>query len=314
MKNNIISKKLNIEYPIIQAGMIWVSGAKLAAACSNAGILGTIGAGSMSPELLKAQIIKAKSLTMSPLAVNLPLLYSKIEQQIDISLTEGIKIFITSAGSPKKYTKYLKDQGAIVIHATSTPELAKKCEDAGVDMLIAEGFEAGGHNGRDEITTFALIPQVRQAVDIPIIAAGGIASGDGILAARALGADGVQLGTRFITCHESSAHENFKSAVIAASANDTKLMMKNHVPVRLLKSKFYNQVQELENSCASKEQLIELLGKGRAKAGMHEGNLEIGELEVGQISGLITKNLSARQIVNNLVSEYNDCLNKISGP
>ena len=315
LKMSELLKLLPIKLPIIQAGMVWVSGGKLAAASANAGILGVIGAGSMKPDLLEQHILKAKSLTTHPerLAVNVPLLYEKTKEQLEISLKLGIKIFITSAGSPKTYTKWLKDHGAIVIHVVSSPELAIKCEQAGCDAVVAEGFEAGGHNGRDELTTLVLIPQVVKAVKIPVIAAGGIGNGQGIAAVLALGAQGVQLGTRFVTANESSAHENFKQAVLHAGSNSTMLMMKKHVPVRLLKNQFYEEVKRLEEQCASVEELTTLLGHGRAKAGMLEGDLNNGELEIGQVSGLIKKAGSVQEIVQDLITEYNECLKKM-GP
>ncbi|MCP4913316.1 MAG: nitronate monooxygenase [Oligoflexia bacterium] len=301
---NKICDLLKIKYPIIQAGMVWVSGGKLAAAASNSGALGLIGAGSMKPELLKEHIIKAQGLTEKPIGINVPLLYHGVEDQIKTALDLGIRIFFTSAGSPKKFTKFLKDEGCIVVHVTSSPLLAKKCEDAGVDAIVAEGFEAGGHNGRDEITTMALIPQVRDAVSIPVIAAGGIADGRQMAAALCLGADAVQIGTRFAVTKESSAHDNFQQAIIKAGFGDTKLMMKEVVPVRLLKNKFYDEVQELENRCASKEELIALLGKGRAKAGMLDGDLEKGELEIGQVSAMIQKSLTCQELVDQLIKQY----------
>lgn len=304
MKKNLICDLLKIDYPIIQAGMVWVSGAKLAAASANAGILGVIGAGSMKPDLLLQHLDKARQLTQKSLAVNVPLLYKDAEKQIQICLDSGIKIFITSAGSPKIFTKKIKDNNCLVIHVVSTPDLAKKCEEAGVDMVIAEGFEAGGHNGRDEITTMSLIPQVVDAVKIPVIAAGGIGDGRGILAAFSLGAQGAQLGTRFVATVESSAHPNFKQEIIRASFNSTMLAMKKSVPVRLLKNKFYEEVLTLENQCASKEQLEELLGKGRAKLGMFEGNLTEGELEIGQITGLIKDIPTVDELVKRLLTEY----------
>lgn len=315
LKMSELLKLLPIKLPIIQAGMVWVSGGKLAAASANAGILGVIGAGSMKPDLLEQHILKAKSLTTHPerLAVNVPLLYEKTKEQLEISLKLGIKVFITSAGSPKTYTKWLKDHGAIVIHVVSSPELAIKCEQAGCDAVVAEGFEAGGHNGRDELTTLVLIPQVVKAVKIPVIAAGGIGNGQGIAAVLALGAQGVQLGTRFVTANESSAHENFKQAVLHAGSNSTMLMMKKHVPVRLLKNQFYEEVKRLEEQCASVEELTTLLGHGRAKAGMLEGDLNNGELEIGQVSGLIKKAGSVQEIVQELILEYNECLKKM-GP
>ena len=301
-----ITDLLPIKYPIIQAGMVWVSGGKLAAASANAGILGVIGAGSMKPDLLKHHIEKAKSLTSYPerLAVNVPLLYEKTKEQLQTSLDSGIRIFITSAGSPKTYTAWLKDQGAKVIHVTSSPELAKKCEAAGVDAVIAEGFEAGGHNGRDEITTLVLIPQVVDAVKIPVIAAGGIVDGRGIAAALSLGAQGVQLGTRFVATIESSAHENFKQAILNSTPSSTMLMMKKHVPVRLLKNPFYEEVKKLEDQGASEEELVKLLGHGRARAGMLEGDLAQGELEIGQGCSLIHDCPTVADVVNNLVLDY----------
>jgi enoyl-[acyl-carrier protein] reductase II len=304
MKN--ITNLLPIKYPIIQAGMVWVSGGKLAAASANAGILGVIGAGSMKPELLKEHILKAQSLTQYPerLAVNVPLLYEKSHEQLQVALDHGIKIFITSAGSPKTYTSWLKSCGAIVIHVTSSPELAKKCEAAGCDAVIAEGFEAGGHNGRDELTTMVLIPQVADAVKIPVIAAGGIIDGRGMAAAFCLGAQGVQMGTRFVASLESSAHENFRNAIIHSTPSSTMLVMKKHVPVRLLKNKFYEGIKKLEDEGASEEKLIQELGKGRARQGMLEGNLEEGELEIGQGCSMVRKVQSVEHIVNEVVNEY----------
>lgn len=307
-----ITKFLPITYPIIQAGMVYVSGGKLAAASANAGILGVIGAGSMKPDVLDHHIKKAISLTSHSerLAVNVPLLYEKTKEQIDLSLKLGIKIFITSAGSPKAYTSYLKDQGCIVIHVTSSPDLALKCEAAGCDAVIAEGFEAGGHNGRDEITTMALIPQVSDAVKIPVIAAGGIADGRGIAAAMSLGAQGVQLGTRFVATLESSAHPHFKEAILNSSHSSTMLMMKNVVPVRLLKNKFYEDVKRLEEQGASKEEMIKLLGHGRARKGMLEGDLEEGELEIGQVSSMMKDLPSVNELVKRLVFEYRETIKR----
>ncbi len=304
MKN--ITNLLPIKYPIIQAGMVWVSGGKLAAASANAGILGVIGAGSMKPELLKEHILKAQSLTKHPerLAVNVPLLYEKSLEQFQMALDLGIKIFITSAGSPKTYTSWLKSCGAIVIHVTSSPELARKCEAAGCDAIIAEGFEAGGHNGRDELTTMVLIPQVTDAVKIPVIAAGGIIDGRGMAAAFCLGAQGVQMGTRFVASLESSAHENFRKAIIHSTPSSTMLVMKKHVPVRLLKNKFYEGIKKLEDEGASEEKLIQELGKGRARQGMLEGNLEEGELEIGQGCSMVRKVQSVEEIVNEVVNDY----------
>lgn len=311
MIKNKLTELLKIDLPIIQAGMVWVSGGKLAAASANAGCLGVIGAGSMKPELLKEHIKKAQSLTKKSLAVNIPIMYPQAKEQIDSALEQGIKIFITSAGSPKKFTKYLKDNDCIVVHVTATAQLAKKCEDAGVDAIIAEGFEAGGHNGRDEITTLALIPQVVKSVKIPVIAAGGIAEGSAIVACLALGVDAVQMGTRFLMTKESSAHNNFKNLIIKATGSDTKLMMKKHVPVRLLKNKFYEEVEQLEDHCASKEQLVELLGKGRAKSGMLDGDINKGELEVGQVVGLINDIPSVQELVDTLKEEYQQAINRL---
>ncbi|GAB4016883.1 MAG: nitronate monooxygenase [Bdellovibrio sp.] len=303
---------LGIETPIIQAGMVWVSGGKLAAAAANAGALGIIGAGSMKPDLLKQHIEKAKTLTNKSLAVNVPLLYKDVESQLKVALESGIRIFFTSAGSPKKYTSMLKDHGAVVVHVTSTPELAIKCEEAGVDAVVAEGFEAGGHNGRDEITTMVLIPQVVDAVKIPVIAAGGIANGRQIIAALALGAQAVQMGSRFAVTRESSAHENFKKAIMNSKSGDTKLMMKNLVPVRLLKNKFYEEVAELEAKCADAAALKALLGKGRAKAGMLEGDIERGELEIGQVSALIRNEPTCAELMTQLQTEMKNALSKVN--
>lgn len=309
-QNNVICKMLSIKYPIFQAGMVWVSGGKLAAAAANAGILGVVGAGSMKPDLLKKHILKAKSLTKKPIAINIPLLYHGAKEQIDTALKEGIRIFITSAGNPKKFTPYLKENGAIVIHVVSNPYLAKKCEDAGVDIIVAEGFEAGGHNGKDELTTMVLIPQVKKAVSIPVVAAGGIGFGSQMAASFMLGADGVQIGSRFVTSIESSAHQNFKDAILKSTYSDTMLQMKKVVPVRLLKNKFSDTIFSLENENASKEKLIEVLGKGRAKKGMLEGDLDEGELEIGQVSGQIDQILTVKEIVDEIVSDYKLTISK----
>jgi len=306
-----ITELLNIKYPIVQAGMVWVSGANLAAAAANAGCLGVIGAGSMTLELLDQQLKKVNSLTDRPVAINLPLLYSKVDQQIEIALKNNIKIFITSAGSPKKYTKFLKDKGCIVIHVTSTPELAVKCELAGVDAIVAEGFEAGGHNGRDEITTLALIPQVVKAVSIPVIAAGGFATGGSVAAGLALGASAIQMGTRFLMTKESSAHDNYKNLLLNSQSGSTKLMMKDLVPVRLFKNKFYDEVEKLELECAEKEKRIEHLGHGRAKLGMLDGDIDQGELEVGQVCSLIKDIPSTQDMVNQLIKEYNETIDHL---
>lgn len=312
-QNHNIKELFGIKYPIIQGGMVWVSGGKLAGAVSKAGGLGLVGAGSMKPELLSEHIKKAQAITSEPLGVNVPLLYKYSEDQIKTALNLGIKIFFTSAGSPKKYTGYLKDQGCTVVHVTSTPELALKCEAAGVDAIVAEGFEAGGHNGRDEITTMTLIPQVVDAVSIPVIAAGGIGDGRAIAAAMALGASGVQLGSRFAATQESSAHDNFKRAIVNATSGSTMLSMKKLVPVRLLKNKFYDEITAMENNCDDPEKIQEHLGKGRAKAGMLEGDMNEGELEIGQVSGLIKDIPTVEECIKDLVAGYNQAINSLSG-
>ena len=309
---NPVCEKLQIKYPLIQAGMVWVSGGKLAAAAANAGCLGVIGAGSMQVDVLSSQIQKARARTQNSLAINLPLLYSGVEEQINCALEHGIKIFITSAGSPKKWTPYLQKNGACVIHVCASPTLAKKCEDAGVDMVIAEGFEAGGHNGRDELTTMTLIPQVRDKIKIPLIAAGGIGDARGMLAARALGADAVQMGTRFLMTEESRAHMNYKKLLLNATEASTELSMKELVPVRLFKNQFYQEVKALEQKGANAEQLKTLLGKGRARKGMHEGDLEQGELEIGQICSLIKDIPSVQEMVTQLIEEYQQLKQSIS--
>lgn len=308
---NIITKLFSIKYPIIQAGMVWCSGWKLASAVSNAGGLGLIGSGSMHPEIFLDHVKKCKNATSKPFGVNVPLLYPQIDEIIKIILEEGIKIVFTSAGSPKKYTSVLKENGVTVVHVVSSTKFAVKCQEAGVDAVVAEGFEAGGHNGIDETTTMALIPMVRKSIDIPLIAAGGIATGANMLAAFALGADGVQVGTRFAASEESSAHIEFKKMIINSNEGDTKLMMKKLVPVRLLKNKFYQDVQKAEDNCASIDDLKNILGKGRAKKGMLEGDLEEGELEIGQVSSLVNEIQSAEKIVEDLVKEYNEAFEKM---
>lgn len=313
MKNKITAL-FGIDYPIIQGGMVWVSGGKLAAAVSNAGGLGLVGAGSMQPELLHQHIVKAQSLTTRPIGVNVPLLYEKSKEQIDVALSLGVKIFFTSAGSPKKFTSYLKDHGGIVVHVTSSPELAIKCEEAKVDAVVAEGFEAGGHNGRDEITTLALIPQVRDAIKIPLIAAGGIADGRGILAAFSLGADGVQMGTRFLMTKESSAHQSFKDILLKATPSSTKTLMKATVPVRLFENQFAKEVMQIEESFHGedlKQKLNDHLGKFRAKNGMLDGDLSNGELEIGEIISLIKNIPSVEEVFNELISDYQTALKKL---
>jgi enoyl-[acyl-carrier protein] reductase II len=310
MKN--LCSLLNLEYPIVQAGMVWVSGAKLAAASANAGILGVIGAGSMNPELLEHHIIKALSLTNHPerLALNVPLLYDKTKEQLELGIKHGIKTFITSAGSPKTYTGWLKGEGRKVIHVVSTPEFAKKSEIAGCDAVVAEGYEAGGHNGREEITTLSLIPQVVDAVKIPVIAAGGIGDGRGIASVMCLGAQGAQLGTRFVATVESSAHENFKNAILNSSPSSTMVMMKKYIPVRLFKNNFFEEVKKLEDQGATKEELVELLGKGRARKGMFEGDMNDGEIEIGQIASLIRDIPTVEALVKRLIHEQRQCLPK----
>jgi enoyl-[acyl-carrier protein] reductase II len=301
---NKITNLFNIKYPIIQGGMIWNSGYKLASAVSNAGGLGLIGAGSMYPDVLRKHIQKCQKATDKPFGVNVPMLYPDLEEIMKIVIEQGVKIVFTSAGNPKTWTQHFKDNGIKVAHVVSSTKFALKAQDAGVDALVAEGFEAGGHNGRDETTTLTLIPAVRAHIDIPLIAAGGIATGRGMLAAMALGADGVQMGTRFVASIESSAHADFKDVVLKANEGDTQLTLKELAPVRLVKNKFYNDVQELYSKCPSKEDLENLLGKRRAKRGMFEGDLIEGELEIGQISGLIHDILPVQTIINNMMNEF----------
>ncbi len=304
--NTKITKLFNIKYPIIQAGMIWVSGYKLASAVSNAGGLGLIGAGSMYPHVLREHIQKCKKATNKPFGVNIPLFYPDLDEIIQIIIEEKVKIVFTSAGNPKLYTSFLKDNGITVAHVVSSVKFALKSQEAGVDAIVAEGFEAGGHNGREETTTFTLIPMVHEKIDIPLIAAGGIATGKGMLAAMVLGADGVQIGSKFVASDESSAHDNFKNTVVATEDGGTQLTLKELTPVRLIKNDFYNQVQELYKQKPSTEQLKELLGRARAKKGMFEGDLDEGELEIGQIAGLIHKVESAAKIVQEIMDEFND--------
>ncbi len=303
---NSITQLFNIKYPIVQGGMIWNSGYKLASAVSNAGGLGLIGAGSMYPEVLREHIQKCKKATDKPFGVNVPMLYPNIEEIMQILVEEGVKIVFTSAGNPKTWTPFLKENGITVVHVVSSTKFALKAQDAGVDAIVAEGFEAGGHNGRDETTTLTLIPMVREEITIPLIAAGGIATGRGMLAAMTLGADGVQMGSRFAASTESSAHDNFKKTIVEVNEGDTMLTLKELAPVRLIKNKFFNEVQELYTKCPSPEDLKELLGKRRAKRGMFEGDLEDGELEIGQIAGLIHDILPVEIIVNNVIKEFNE--------
>jgi len=304
----LINKLFNIQYPIVQGGMIWCSGWELASAVSNAGGLGLIGSGSMYPDVLRNHIKKCKKATDKPFGVNVPLLYPNIEEHIKIIIEEGVKIVFTSAGNPKTWTSHLKQHGITVVHVVANIKFALKCQEAGVDAIVAEGFEAGGHNGREETTTMALIPQIKKAVSIPIIAAGGIASGQAMVAAIALGADGVQVGSRFVTTHESSAHMNFKNAIINSSEGDTKLSLKQLTPVRLLKNEFANKVNELENKGASVEELSVLLGRGRAKKGMFEGDLIEGELEIGQVSSQIKSIQSVKEVIDEMVFDYNQTI------
>ena len=302
---NKITALFKIKYPVVQGGMIWVSGWKLASAVSNAGGLGLIGAGSMYPEVLREHIQKCKKATNKSFGVNVPMLYPDIEKIMDIIIEEGVKIVFTSAGNPKIWTSFLKEKGIIVVHVVSSVKFALKAEAAGVDAVVCEGFEAGGHNGRGETTTFTLMPMVKEQVGIPVLAAGGIASGKGMLAAMVLGADGVQIGSRFVATEESSAHQNFKNMIIDAKDGDTHLTLKELAPVRLLKNKFYQEVQELYQQNPSKDQLKELLGRARAKKGMFEGDLEDGELEIGQIAGLIHNIKPAKIVLEEIIEEYN---------
>lgn len=307
---NPICQLFQIKYPIIQGGMIWCSGWELAAAVSNAGGLGLIGAGSMYPEILDEHIQKCKAATSKPFGVNLPLLYPNIEAHIQTIIKHEVPIVFTSAGNPKTWTKTLQDAGIKVVHVVASVLFAQKAEAAGVDAIVAEGFEAGGHNGRDETTTLCLIPMVRKAVQIPVLAAGGIGTGEAMLAVMNLGADGVQIGSRFVASKESSAHLNFKEAVLAAKDGDTLLTLKELTPVRLLKNPFFEKVQQAYTDGANVSQLQELLGRGRAKKGMFEGDLSEGELEIGQVAGLFDEVLSAKEIIEQIVKAYNTALTK----
>ena len=309
---NRITKLFNIQYPLIQAGMIWNSGWRLASAVSNAGGLGVLGAGSMYPEVLREHIIKCKKATSKPFGVNVPMLYPNIEEIIEIIISEGVKIVFTSAGNPKVHTARLKENNITVVHVVSSVKFALKAQEAGVDAIVAEGFEAGGHNGREETTTFTLIPMVKEELNIPLIAAGGIANGKGMLAAMILGADGVQVGSRFVASNEASSHRAFKEMVVAAKEGDTLLTFKELAPVRMLKNKFFEEVMQLYTTNPTKEQLIELLGRARAKKGMFEGDLENGELEIGQIAGLIHDIKPAAQIVQEMVSEFEEAKKSVT--
>ena len=309
---NKITQLFGIQYPIVQAGMVWNSGWKLASAASNSGILGLIGAGSMYPDVLRTHIQKCKQATTKPFGVNVPMLYPNIEELMGIIVEEGVKIVFTSAGNPKTWTSWLKERGIIVVHVVSSLKFALKAQEAGVDAIVAEGFEAGGHNGRDETTTLTLIPMVRTKITIPLLAAGGIATGNGMMAAMALGADGVQIGSRFVASKESSAHDAFKKAVLLAKEGDTQLTLKELAPVRLLKNKFYQDLQAVYKTSPTPEDLKHILGRARAKRGMFEGDLEEGELEIGQISGLIDEIASVSEIVDSILIEFKACQARIS--
>lgn len=309
---NRVTDLFDIKYPIIQAGMIWNSGWRLASAASNNGILGLLGAGSMYPDVLRVHIQKCKKATDKPFGVNVPMLYPNIEEIMDIIIEEEVKIVFTSAGNPKTWTKWLKERGVTVVHVVSSVKFALKAQEAGVDAIVAEGFEAGGHNGRDETTTFTLIPMVKEHINIPLIAAGGIGSGQGMLSAMVLGADGVQIGSRFVASEESSAHQLFKEKVVEAKEGDTHLTLKELAPVRLLKNAFYDELMELYKTGPTIGELKSLLGRARAKRGMFEGDMDQGELEIGQVAGLIHDIKPVALIIKDLITEYNDSLDKIT--
>ncbi|MEX0779177.1 MAG: nitronate monooxygenase [Balneolales bacterium] len=311
MSENRICSLFQIEYPIIQAGMVWCSGWRLASAVSNKGGLGLIGAGSMYPEVLREHIRKCKNATNKPFGVNVPLLYPEIEKLMQVVVDEAVKVVFTSAGNPGRFTSWLKEHGITVVHVVPNVTLAVKCEEKGVDAVVCEGFEAGGHNGKDEITSMCLIPQVADSIKIPIIAAGGIGDGRAITAAMALGADGVQIGSRFAVTKESSAHLEFKSVVTEAKDDSTMLTMKKVVPVRMLKNEFYEQIKEAEDKCADAKQLRLLLGRGRAKKGIFEGKLDDGELEIGQVSGLINDIPTAAEVFDRLIDQSNTAINRL---
>ncbi len=301
---NRITTLFGIAYPIVQAGMVWASGWRLASAVANAGGLGLLGAGSMYPEVLREHILKCQEATSNPFGVNIPMLYPEIDKLMEIVTETGVRIVFTSAGNPKTWTSFLKDKGITVVHVVSSLKFALKAQEAGVDAIVAEGFEAGGHNGRDESTTFTLLPIVRERIDIPLIAAGGIATGRAMLAAMVLGAEGVQVGSRFVASHEASSHPSFKQRVVAAGEGDTQLTLKELAPVRLLKNKFYQDIQRAYAQGASVDDLRSLLGRSRAKKGMFEGDLEEGELEIGQVSAQINDIKPAAEIVANIIQEY----------
>lgn len=309
---NKITTLFKIKYPIVQGGMIWNSGYKLASAVSNAGGLGLIGAGSMYPEVLREHIQKCKKATSKPFGVNVPMLYPNIEEIMKIIVDEGVKIVFTSAGNPKTWTAYMKENGITVVHVVSSSVFALKAQDAGVDAIVAEGFEAGGHNGREETTTLALIPIVKEKITIPLIAAGGIATGRAMLATMILGADGVQVGSRFAASLESSAHDNFKETILNVKEGDTQLTLKELAPVRLIKNKFYQDVQQLYEKGPSKEELLELLGRARAKRGMFEGDLIEGELEIGQVAGLIHDIKSAASIIEEMITDFESAKREVN--
>lgn len=312
MSKNRICSLFGIKYPIIQAGMVWCSGWKLASAVSNSGGLGLIGAGSMHPETLREHIQKCKNATEKPFGVNIPLMYPQIEEIMQIVTEEKVPIIFTSAGNPKTWTSRLQEKGILVVHVVSSSKFAIKATDAGVDAIVAEGFEAGGHNGREETTTFTLIPQVRKVTDLPLMAAGGISSGESMAAAFALGAEGVQVGTRFALTVESSASDAFKQKCITLNEGDTLLSLKKLTPVRLIKNDFYQQVQKMEDEGATAEELQVFLGKGRSKRGIFKGNLSEGELEIGQIASDIRKIIPASMVVKDMISDYNKTLNNLS--
>lgn len=309
---NKITTLFKIKYPIVQGGMIWNSGYKLASTVSNAGGLGLIGAGSMYPEVLREHIQKCQKTTSKPFGVNVPMLYPNIEEIMKIIVDEGVKIVFTSAGNPKTWTAYLKENGITVVHVVSSSVFALKAQDAGVDAIVAEGFEAGGHNGREETTTLALIPIVKEKITIPLIAAGGIATGRAMLATMILGADGVQVGSRFAASIESSAHDNFKETILNVKEGDTQLTLKELAPVRLIKNKFYQDVQQLYEKGPSKEELLELLGRARAKRGMFEGDLIEGELEIGQVAGLIHDIKSAAAIIEEMITDFESAKREVN--
>ncbi len=310
---NRITSLFNIKYPIIQAGMLWTSGWRLASAASNSGCLGLIGAASMYPDVLKEHIRKCKQATDKPFGVNVPLLYPDLEVIMNIIVEEGVKIVFVSAGNPKTWTSFLKEHGITVVHVVGSVKFAQKAQEAGVDAIVAEGFEAGGHNGREETTTMCLIPMVKQVVNIPLIAAGGIASGRSMLAAMALGADGVQIGTRFVATDEASVHQNFKDKIIHSQEGDTVLTLKKLVPVRILKNEFYKKIEEAENRGASNEELKEILGRARAKQGMFEGDMKEGELEIGQIAAAVREIKPIGAVVKEIMNEFHSAKKEING-